>query len=184
MKLIQNGLFIDEIWAKIVVGTLIYHWNSILAVGSQIGSNLAIGSLYNHWNRIWVVGSTRAWSGPSDHARERSNISLKKLAINWSHKRFSIKIADLSQFTYRRYIADFLAIFCEISLLRFFFMKYRVDHSRYTIYRWYIANISRHFPPWFLEVPQILQGLNNQRLYLLRFVWLQEWWNELFWHLA
>ena len=27
MKLMQNGLFIDEIWVKIVVETLSYHWN-------------------------------------------------------------------------------------------------------------------------------------------------------------
>ena len=145
MKLIQNGLFIDEIWAKIVVGTLIYHWNSILAVGSQIGSNLAVGSLYNHWNRIWVIGSTRAWSRPSDHARERSDISLKKSAINWSHSRFSIKIVDLLQFTYRRYIANFLAIFYEISLLRFFF--HEISCRPFPIH--YISVIYRRYIPTF-----------------------------------
>ena len=52
---------------------------------------------------------------------------------------------------YRRYIADILAIFTEISPLRFFSMKYRVDSSRYTIYRRYIADISRYFPPWVQE---------------------------------
>ena len=35
----------------------------------------------------------------------------------------------------QRYISDILAIFTEISPLRFFSMKYRVDPSRYTIYR-------------------------------------------------
>ena len=119
MKLMQNELFIDEIWAKIVVGTLSYRWNSILAVGSQIGSNLAVGSLYNRWNRIWVVGSTRAWFGSSDHAGERSDISPKnrqyiaeKSTINWRHRRFSIKIVDLSCF------ANISVIYCR------FFVKY------------------------------------------------------------
>ena len=41
----QNWLFIDEIWAKIAVGTLSYRLKLILAVGSQFGSNLAVGSL-------------------------------------------------------------------------------------------------------------------------------------------
>ena len=127
MKLMQNGLFIDKIWAKIAVGTLSYRWNSIL-----------------------VVGSTRAWTGPSDHIGERSDISPKnrryiteKSTINWHHRWFSIKIADLSTIYHH-----FFGIFCKISLLRFFFTKCRVAHSRYTIYRRYIIDISRHFPPW------------------------------------
>ena len=45
MKLMQNWLFIDEIWAKIAVGTLSYRLKLILAVGSQFGSNLAVGPL-------------------------------------------------------------------------------------------------------------------------------------------
>ena len=56
MKLMQNRLFIDEIWGKIAVGTLGYRWNLILAVKSQIGSNLAIGSLYYRWNSNLAVG--------------------------------------------------------------------------------------------------------------------------------
>ena len=45
---------------------------------------------------------------------------------------------------YRRYFGD---IYGNISS-RFFSMKYRVDPSRYTIYRRYITDISRYFPPW------------------------------------
>ena len=43
---------------------------------------------------------------------------------------------------YRRYIADILAIFKEISPLRFFSMKYRVASSQYKIYRRYIPIFS------------------------------------------
>ena len=164
MKLMQNGLFIDEIWAKIAVGTLSYRWNLILAIESQIESNMAVGSLYYRWNSIMVVGSTRAWSGPSNHVAWRKGNITKKSAIYLRyitdispiyHRYFAtrgdfFKISPiyLPEPIYRRYIADILAIFTEISPLRFFFTKYRVDPSRYTIYRRYIADISRHFPPW------------------------------------
>ena len=38
----------------------------------------------------------------------------------------------------------------EISLDRYFSKKYRTDTLRHTIFRWYIAEISRHFPPCLL----------------------------------
>ena len=79
MKLMQNGLFIDEIWAKIAVEILSYRWNLILAIGSQFGSNLAVGSLYYRWDSNLAVGSTRAWSGPLDHAGEKGPIFRKKI---------------------------------------------------------------------------------------------------------
>ena len=159
----QNGVFIDEIWVKIAVGTLSYCWNSILAVGSQIGSNLAVGSLYNRWNRIWTVGSTRAWFGPSNHARERSDISPKnrryiaeKSAINWHHGDFPLKslIYRVSPI-YCRFFGDFLQ---NIPPLIFFFTKCRVAHSQYTIYRLYIADISRHFPSCLHPIQNMING--------------------------
>ena len=49
-----------------------------------------------------------------------------------------------------RYIAKyrrFLGIHPEILSDRYFSMKYRVDTLRHMIFRWYIVEISRHFPP-------------------------------------
>ena len=115
----------DEIWVKITIGTLFYHWKSILAIGSKSGSNLAIGSLYYHWNHIWAIGSTWAWSGPSDHAAWRRVNIAKKLAIYgrlianistiYCHqKRFFHKIVDLSpradiSLTYQRFLRKYLS---------------------------------------------------------------------------
>ena len=139
MKLMQNGLFIDEIWAKIAVGTLSYCWNLILVVGSQFGSNLAIGTLYYHWDSNLAVGSTQTWYGPSDHVGERVDFSqkmAKKSVINWHPRRFIVN---------RRYIADFLTIF---------FVKNRPsDISPRNVVSLgsdtrYIADISRHLLPW------------------------------------
>ena len=51
----------------------------------------------------------------------------------------------------RRYIAinrRFLEIYPEKSSGRYFCKKNRVDTLRHTIFRRYIAEISRHFPPW------------------------------------
>ena len=132
----QNELFIDEIWAKIAVGTLSYCWNLILVVGSQFGSNLAIGSLYYHWDSNLAVRSTQTWYGPSDHVGERVDFSqkmAKKSAINWRPRRFIVN---------RRYIADFLAIFCEKSALRHISSKCCVAWLRYAIYRRYFATFS------------------------------------------
>ena len=42
----------------------------------------------------------------------------------------------------------FLEIYPEISLDRYFSMKYLVNTLRYTIFRRYIVEISRHFLPW------------------------------------
>ena len=151
MKLMQNGVFIDEIWVKIAVGTLSYCWNSILAVGSQIGSNLAVGSLYNRWNRIWTVGSTRAWFGPSNHARERSDISPKnrryiaeKSAINWHHGDFPLKslIYRVSPI-YCWFFGDF---FAKYPSSNFFFHEMSCRplsiHDISAIYRRYFATFS------------------------------------------
>ena len=59
-----------------------------------------------------------------------------------------------------RYIADILAIFTEISHLQFFSMKYRVDPSRYTIYRRYIPIFSSmHVMMWEMSISlQIFLG--------------------------
>ena len=125
MKLMQNGLFIDEIWAKIAIGTLSYRWNSILAVGSQIESNLVVGSLYYHWNSILVVRSTRAWYGPSNHVGERIDISQNIGNLSSIFWRFFTKNRpfDLSSWNVMslasnmRYINDISPIFRDIFLL-------------------------------------------------------------------
>ena len=149
----QNGLFIDEIWAKIAVGTLSYRWNLILVVGSQFRSNLTVRSLYYRWDSNLAVETTRAWSGLSDHIGERGAIFRKKWpknrwyiadksAIYWLLRQFFLKIGDLSR------IADILPIFW------WFFAKYRpFDISPRKIVSLafdtrYIADISRFFPPW------------------------------------
>ena len=125
---------IDEIWA-------IYRRN--LGQNSRWNINLPLKINFGRWIKklgaIWpldrhiTIGIT---SRPSDqHGRdlglqimlhEGGEISPK----NW------------------RFITDILAIFAKISPLRFFSTKYHVDPSRYTIYRQYIADISRYFPPW------------------------------------
>ena len=49
-------------------------------------------------------------------------------------------ISDFHHFW--QFFSIILAIFAEISLIWFFSTKYRVDPSRYTIYRWYISTFS------------------------------------------
>ena len=160
MKLMQNGPFIDEIWAKIAIGTLSYRWNLILVVGSQFGSNLADGSLYYHWDSNLAVRSTRAWSGPSDHAGKRGLIFRKKWPKNrqyitdkstiyWLPRLFFLKITDLSL------IANISAIYCW-----FFTKNHHSDISPRNIMSLasdtrYIADILRHFPPWWPLRPKV-----------------------------
>ena len=66
----------------------------------------------------------------------------------WSTEILTIFIFFLAIFPlYWRYIADFFGnFFCKISLIWFFFKKYRVAHSQYTIYRRYIVTFSSLFP--------------------------------------
>ena len=98
------------------------------------------------------------WFGPSDHvAWRRGNITKKSMI----YRRYITDILSpeaifskyLRYISPNRYIADILAIFTEISPdisaifteispLRFFFTKYCVDLSRYTIYRRYILTFS------------------------------------------
>ena len=173
MKLMQNGPFIDEIWAKIAIGTLSYRWNLILVVGSQFGSNLADGSLYYRWDSNLAVRSTWAWSGPSYHAGERGLIFRKKWpknrqyiadksAIYWLPRRFFLKIAYLSL------IANISAIYCW-----FFTKNHHSDISPRNIMSLasdtrYIADISRHFPPWFH--PCTRHVLANNGFFLFKFI--------------
>ena len=130
-----------------------------MAVGSKSRSNLAIGSLYYHWNHIWAVGSTWAWSRPSDHAAWRKGKIAKKLAIYlrlvadisviYCHqKRFFHKIANLSpradiSLIYRRFLQKYLSFnFSSRNIVS------TLPDTRY------IADISRHFPPW---LPQAIR---------------------------
>ena len=144
---------IDEIWA-------IYRrnlgqnscWNINLPLKINFGRWIVILPLESHLGRrintdvIWTVRSCCMKEGK--YHKKISDISpiyLRYIADILSPKAISSKY--LRYISQNRYIADILAIFTEISPLRFFFTKYRVDPSRYTIYRRYIADISRHFPP-------------------------------------
>ena len=153
---------IDEIWviyrinlAKIAIGTLIYHWKSILAVGLKTGSNMAVGSPY-------YLGIT---SKPSDHVAwrrgnigKKSTIYLRYIAdILPPEAIFSKNLRYISS---SRYIADILVIFAKISPLRFFSTKYCVDPSQYTIYRWYI--------PIFSSLVATLSPYQQQALHVTR----------------
>ena len=161
----EKWQFIEEIWAKIAVGTPIYRWNSNLAVGSQSGTNLAVGSHYYRWNRIWAIGSTRGTSKPSDRAGERSEKSAKNrrfiAEISPIYRRFPAATGDLMKKSpiyrdsaiYRRFIADLLAIFGEISSFDFS-PPYAVSPPSDTRYIGDISPIFRDFflhgyNPWF-----------------------------------
>ena len=135
------GLFIEEIWAKIAVGTLIYRWKSILAVGSP----------YYHWNYIYVVGSTQTWSGPSDHVAWRRGNIVKKSTIYLRYITDILPPETIFSKNRRyispsRYIVDILAIFLWKYLISDFSPRNIVLTPPDT---WYIADISQHFPPWF-----------------------------------
>ena len=98
----------------------------------NVGRWITILPLESHLGR-WI---NTAWSGPSDHATWRRGNIAKKSAI---FLRLIVDIlppeAIFSQnhlfISLSRYIADILAIFAEISPLRFFSTKYYVDPSRY-----------------------------------------------------
>ena len=147
---------IDEIWA-------IYKIN--LGQNSRWNINLPFKINFGRWIKklgaIWpldhhiTIGITSRSS--DQHGRDLGRqITLHEgEEISPKNQRYIIDILPpeaifskyLRYISSNRYIADILAIFTEISPLRFFFTKYRVDPSRYTTYRRYIADISRHFPP-------------------------------------
>ena len=160
-------LFIEEIWAKIVVGTLIYHWKSILAVGSKSGSNLAVGLPYYHWSRrintdvIWAVRSCCMKEG-----------------------KYHQKITDISPI-YHRYITDISPIFCHqrrffqkisnisprtdiLPIFWRYLRKYLLsDFSPWNIVSTppdtrYIGYISRYFPP--CSDSTHLKNINNKKM--------------------
>ena len=141
----QNSCWNINLPLKINFGRWIKIWE-------QSGRWIVILPLESHLGRrintdvIWTVRSCCMKEGK--YHKKISDISpiyLRYIADILSPKAiFSKYLRYISQ---NRYIADILAIFTEISPLRFFFTKYRVDPSRYTIYRRYIADISRHFPP-------------------------------------
>ena len=105
------GLFIEEIWAKIAVGTLIYHWKSILAVGSKSGSNLAVGLPYYHWSRrintdvIWAVRSRCMKEG-----KYHKKIMLHRYFVTRGDF-FKISPIYLPEPIYRRYLRKYLPIY-------------------------------------------------------------------------
>ena len=155
---------IDEIWA-------IYRRN--LGQNSCWNINLPLKINFGRWIKIWEQsGRWIAILPLESHLGRRINTDVIWAVRSCCMKegKYHKKISDISPIYRRyitdilspkaifskylryisqnRYIADILVIFTEISPLRFFFTKYRVDPSRYTIYRRYIADISRHFPPW------------------------------------
>ena len=132
MKLMQNELFIGEIWAKIAIGRLFYLWKTILAIGSKSGRNLTVGSWYYHWIKpkfnlgFWIDDHSRqtwrATSGPLDqHGRdlgrqiklEKGVKMLPKNRLFYSVKGcFSIKLVIYRLILInRRYIDNFFIDF-------------------------------------------------------------------------
>ena len=76
------------------------------------------------------------------------------------HAIYRRKIGDLSpNHLYITRNRRFLARNPEISSDRYFSMKYRVETHRYTIFRRYIAEISRYFLPWSLPRSGLRQNV-------------------------
>ena len=153
----------DEIWA-------IYRRN--LALNSRWNINLLLKINFGHWIKNWEQSGCWITILPLEsHLGRRINMGLIWTIISHCIKegKYHQKINDLSPIYHRyiadifppealfsknlryispnRYIIDILVIFTKIYPFRFFPTKYRVDPSRYTIYRRYIADISQHFPP-------------------------------------
>ena len=142
---------IDEIWAiyKINLGQN-SRWNINLPLKinfgrwiknwEQFGRWIVILPLESHLGRqintgvIWAVRSRCIKEGK--YHQKISDISpiYHRYIIDILPPE-AIFLKYLRYISPNRYIADILVIFTEISLLRFFFTKYRVDPSRYTIYR-------------------------------------------------
>ena len=79
------------------------------------------------------------------------------------------KIGNLSpNHIYIARYRQFIRIYPEISPDRYFSMKCRVDTLWYTIFRRYIAEISRHFPPCLkLSTKELIKTKNK--------IWIQKW---------
>ena len=130
---------IDEIWA-------IYKIN--LGQNSRQNVNLPLQINFGHWIKNWEQSSRWIAILPLEsHLGRRINTGVIWAIRSCCMKegKYRQKISDLS-LIYLQYIADILAIFAEISPIRFFSTKYRVDHFRYATYWRYIADISQHFP--------------------------------------
>ena len=153
----------DETWA-------IYRRN--LALNSRWNINLLLKINFGHWIKNWEqFGRWIAILPLESHLGRRINTGVIWAVKSCCMKegKYRQKIGDLSSINHRyiadifppeaifsqkrrfislsRYITDILAIFAEISPLRFFSIKYHIDPSRYTVYQRYIVNISRYFPP-------------------------------------
>ena len=120
-----------------------------LGQNSRWNINLLLKINFSRWIKNWEQsGRWIAILPLESHLGHRINTG-----VIWAFRsccmkegKYRQKIGDLSPI-YWRYITDILAIFAKISPLRFFSTKYHVNPSRYTIYRQYIADISRYFPP-------------------------------------
>ena len=145
---------IDEIW-------VIYRRN--LGQNSRWNINLLLKINFSRWIKNWVQsGRWIAILPLKSHLDRRINTGVIWTVRSHCMKEgtYHQKISDISPIYHRffatschflknlryislhRYIGDILAIFMEISPLRFFSMKYRVDPSQYTIYRRYIPIFS------------------------------------------
>ena len=140
-NLCQNSRWNINLPLKINFGRWIKNWEqsglwiAILPLESHLGSRINTGV-------IWAIRSRCMKKGK--YCQKISDLSPVYRQYFATKGDFFKKLRYISS---SRYIADILAIFAEISPLRFFSTKYRVDPSRYTIYRRYITDISRHFPP-------------------------------------
>ena len=110
-------------------------WISLLTLGFKSGRWINMGV-------IWAVRSR--WRERGDFSPKIGNIS----PINRRHTGFSGDFFIKSPI-YRRYIADFLAIFCEKSPGRLISSICRFAPHRHAIYRRYFAYFFRFFPPWY-----------------------------------
>ena len=146
---------IDEIW-------VIYKRN--LDQNSRWNINLLLKINFSCWIKNWEQSGRWIAILPLKSHLDRQITLHEGGEISPKNQRYISDIADISpiyhryfatrgdflkksliylpKLIYRQYIVDILTIFIEISHLRFFSMKYRVDPSRYMIYRRYIAIFS------------------------------------------
>ena len=109
-------------------------WITILPLESHLSCRINTGVIWAVRSRYMKKGEYRRFFGnlpPINHWYIGDLLPLEAI--------FSQNCRFISP---SRYIVDILVIFAEISLIRFFSTKYRVDPSRYTIYHRYILTFS------------------------------------------
>ena len=109
-------------------------WIAILPLESHLGRWINTGVIWAVRSRCMKEGKYRKKIDDLSPINHRYIVNLLPSKTIFSQNRRFISPS--------RYIADILAIFAEISSFWFFFTKYHIDPSRYTIYRWYIPTFS------------------------------------------